>query len=62
MHDGRSESRQKCIEDIITEDTIGGCRPNEKDSFQVNLRVPSIPPTDFSTSNIVKVKYLIKVS
>lgn len=61
MHDGRHESQQRRVEHIITEETIRGCRPNEKDTIQANLKVPPIPPTDFSTSSVVKVKYLINV-
>lgn len=62
MHDGRMEHRQKVVDDVIAQETISGCRPGEKDSKHVNLHIPSIPPTDFSTSNIVKVKYMIRVS
>lgn len=62
MHDGRYENRTKVVDDIIAEETIKGCRPGEKDSMHVNLHIPSVPPTDFSTSRVVQVKYMIRVS
>lgn len=62
MHDGRYESRQKNVDHVITEETLHGCGPGEKNTDYVNWRVPPIPPTDSSTSNIVRVKYMIRVS
>lgn len=62
MHNGRYESRQKVVDNVITEETIGGCNPGQKDSAYANLKVPPIPPTDYSTSNVVKQHYMIRVS
>lgn len=62
MHDGRYENRTKLVDEVITEETERGCGPGEKNSAHVNLRVPPLPPTDFSTSNVVQVKYMIRVS
>lgn len=62
MHDGRYEHRTKQVDEIITEATMKGCASGEKDTAHVNLSVPSIPPTDFSTSSVVQVKYMIRVS
>lgn len=56
------EHRQKRVDDIIAQATIKGCRPGEKDSMHVNLQIPPIPPTDFTTSNVVRCSYMIRVS
>lgn len=47
---------------VITEQDTRGCDVNETEKIRVNINVPAIPPTDFSTSNIVKVRYLIRVN
>lgn len=62
MHDGRYESRTKTIDSYITGEEIRGCAIGKKDTMYVNLHVPSIPPTDFSTSNVVHVKYYVRVN
>ncbi|XP_055327009.1 arrestin domain-containing protein 2-like [Sitodiplosis mosellana] len=38
-----------------------GCDIGKEEDYRVNLEVPSIPPSDFSTSNIIKVKYSISI-
>lgn len=39
-----------------------GCDANQMEIIRVNLELQPLPPTDFSTSNIVKVRYSIRVS
>lgn len=39
-----------------------GCTINDSETFRVNIQVPSIPPTDDITSNIIKVRYYCRVS
>lgn len=61
-HTHANSSRQKQeIISIIDQDTRG-CDVSQEEIIRVNLEIPPIPPTDFSTSNIVKVKYSIRVS
>ncbi|KAJ6636592.1 Arrestin domain-containing protein 3 [Pseudolycoriella hygida] len=38
-----------------------GCNTNQSQSRTVNITVPPVPPTDESTSNIVKVSYLLRI-
>lgn len=47
---------------VITEEDTRGCDVNQTEKIRVNISVPAISPTDFSTSNIVKVRYSIRVS
>lgn len=46
----------------ITEQDTRGCDVSSEEIIRVNIEVPPIPPTDFSTSNIVQVRYSIRVS
>lgn len=46
---------------IIEQDTRG-CDVNQQEHIRCNIEVPATPPTDFSTSNIIKYKYIIRVS
>lgn len=43
-------------------DSGNGCNINQNKEIRMNLRVPSVPPTDCSTSDIIVVKYYIDVS
>lgn len=47
---------------VITEEDTRGCDVNQTEKIRLNISVPAVPPTDFSTSNIVKVRYSIRVS
>ncbi|XP_055302464.1 arrestin domain-containing protein 17-like [Sitodiplosis mosellana] len=38
-----------------------GCEKYQDRTFLVDIPVPPIPPTDFSTSNIVKVRYCMRI-
>lgn len=51
-------------EDVVTvfETSTSGVSSHAVEDIRVNLIVPSIPPTDYVTSNICKVGYTIKVS
>lgn len=49
-------------ETIVEEETMGGCHRSQNDFYRLNLRVPPIPPTDDTTSNICKVRYYVRVS
>lgn len=62
MHDGRHERSAKSFDIFITGENTRGCAVGERDTIHVDLHVPSIPPTDFTTSNIVHVKYSIRVN
>lgn len=58
-----SKSARKRIEKVpITERDTHGCDANQEELIRVNIEIPPIPPTDHSSSNIVKVKYMIRVS
>lgn len=57
-----SESSTRTVNETIREKMIDGVNPGMEATAHVDLKVPAIPPTDFSTSNIVKVHYTIRVS
>lgn len=44
------------------EEHTRGCDVNQEEIINVNMELKPIPPTDSSTSNIIKVKYSIQVS
>lgn len=54
--------KRKTFERVIIEESTSGVEPGKTETIQVNLRVPSIPPTDFESSNVVHVKYGLRVS
>lgn len=56
------ETRELYIDYVVAEETTRSFGPGDKDTVFVNLRVPAIPPTDSSTSRIIRVDYLIRVS
>lgn len=64
FHDGRNEIRPKHVNFIVAEEKLRGCRAGEIFTIDVNLKIPPIPPTDedLSTTKIVQVKYMIRVS
>lgn len=39
-----------------------GCTAHQHEGIYVNMKVPSLSPTDLSSSKIIKVKYFIRVS
>lgn len=57
-----NESRTNVVNRVIIGKETSGCSIGQKDTIYVNLKVPAIPPTDYSTSNVVHVKYVIRVS
>lgn len=56
------ESRNRVVNETIREKMISGCDAKSKTTATVDIHVPAIPPSDFATSNIVKVHYTIRVS
>lgn len=46
----------------INEQDAAGCDGNQNTTIRVNLLVPSVPPTDYTSSNIIKVVYVLHVS
>lgn len=47
---------------VVTEVETRGCNLNEEAVIHANMIVPSIPPTDNQTSNIIKVEYSVRVN
>lgn len=60
VHANSARQKQETIS-IIDQDTRG-CDVSQEEIIRVNIEVPPIPPSDSSTSNIVKVGYSIRVS
>lgn len=46
---------------VLVEQSTDGCNSRQKNTINANLMVPAIPPTDCSTSKIIKVRYAIRV-
>lgn len=38
-----------------------GCQKYDNKTILVNIPIPPIPPTDLSTSNIIKVRFCVRV-
>lgn len=57
-----NSSRKKLEKIPIIDQNAHGCDANQEEVVRVNIGIPPIPPTDFSSSNIIKVKYMIRVS
>lgn len=38
-----------------------GCQKYDSKTILVNIPIPPIPPTDLSTSNIIKVRFCVRV-
>lgn len=47
---------------ICEKNEIGCCITNTLESYRASLLIPPISPTDFDTSNICKVRYILQVS
>ena len=47
---------------VVKSVTCNGCPEKESKTFTLSIIVPSLPPTDESTSNIVKVSYMLEVN
>lgn len=61
-HD-RPESKAKKVETIVvTKEETLGCDSDHVEDIQAKIIVPSIPPTDNTINNIIKVEYFIRVS
>lgn len=59
--DANSNHQREEVE-ILIEETTEGCDANQDKIIHMQIEVPSTPPTDITTSNIVKVRYFIHVS
>lgn len=46
---------------VVTKAETQGCNVNQNKDLTVSIKVPALPPTDFLTSNVIKVKYFIRV-
>lgn len=53
--------RQKQEIRIISKAYTNGCGLNQEENKRVDFEVPAISPTDFSTSKIAQIRYLIRV-
>lgn len=55
-------SSNNCSEEsVIIEKKTRGCAANKKKLIRSNIRVPSTPPSDISSSNLIKVEYYLGV-
>lgn len=62
MHRGINELKRNNVRRVIMEEATRGCGEKEKDTICANLKVPSVPPTDWSANNVIQIKYLVRVS
>lgn len=54
--------KQKTEKTTINQRDVTGCDKNKDATIHVNLLVPSVPPTDCTSSKIIKVVYVLHVS
>lgn len=47
---------------FIKKQTKDGCDAKSYKDIHVDLKIPKLPPTDLSSSKIIKIKYLLRVS
>lgn len=47
---------------LVMKQNAPGCTAHQHEGIYVNMKVPSLSPTDLSSSKIIKVKYFIRVS
>lgn len=57
-----NQNRQKTENWTMTKIKADGCDKYQNKVIRVNLSVPAVPPTDTSSSKIIKVRYVIRVS
>lgn len=53
--------RSKTVMVVMVEKRTRGCATNREDIILSNMRVPAVPPSDETTSNIIKVRYFCRV-
>lgn len=56
-----NSSTTKYDKTVVKSATCSCCSSNQSETYTLSIAVPSLPPTDESTSNIVKVSYLLQV-
>lgn len=54
-------SHRKAERVKISEFLPGGCAKGKEEQYTVDILVPSLPPTDLTTSSVCRVKYEIQV-
>lgn len=52
----------RIVKEIKAEEIKDSCKRNECRSYEVNLPVGLLPPTDCDDSNLCKVEYFVRVS
>lgn len=54
-------SHRKAERVKISEYLPGGCSKNKQENYTVDILIPSLPPTDLTTSSVCRVKYEIQI-
>lgn len=57
----QARGRKKVQTMVITGEEKHGCDVNEDIVIKAHIRVPAIPPTDHTASNMIKVHYYCRV-
>ncbi len=53
-------SKNKSDKSVLKREDVEGCEAGEEREFDVNIIVPTVPPS-FSICNIIKIQYFIRV-
>lgn len=53
---------EKVVKRLIAAKETKGCSENSHEIIRADLEIPPIPPTDSTSSSVVKVTYYIRVS
>lgn len=62
MYEGEHSFAQHSEKRCITKCETRGCSVNGDELIQASLDVPTLTPTDQSSSKIIKISYFIRVS
>lgn len=55
-------SHRKAEKICLSEHAPGGCEKSKNVQYTIGIDVPSVPPTDLTSSSVCRVKYELQVS
>lgn len=57
-----NSSMKKTDKIVLKQESMQGCEAGQQQQFNVNILVPTVPPSRHQICNIIKIKYFIRVS